>query len=76
MANPDYNGQRATMFYCGDELEAKKVAASLAEDLGFEAVDAGPLREARCLEPLALLWIHLALKQGLGVNIAFKLMRR
>jgi len=44
--------------------------------LGFEAVDAGPLREARCLEPLALLWIHLALKQGLGVNIAFKLMGR
>jgi hypothetical protein len=28
------------------------------------------------LEPLALLWISLALKQGLGVNIAFKLMRR
>jgi predicted dinucleotide-binding enzyme len=76
MANPDYHGQRATMFYCGDEAGAKRIAAGLAEDLGFEAVDAGPLRQARCLEPLALLWITLALKQGLGVNIAFKLMRR
>jgi predicted dinucleotide-binding enzyme len=76
MANPDYNGQRATMFYCGDNAAAKKIAAGLAEDLGFEPVDAGPLREARYLEPLAMLWIHLALKQGLGVNIAFKLMRR
>lgn len=76
MANPDYNGQRATMFYCGDDAGAKKTAAGLAEDLGFEAVDAGPLRMARCLEPLCLLWVSLALKQGLGVNIAFKLMRR
>jgi len=76
MADPDYNGQRATMFYCGDEAGAKRVAAALAEDLGFEPVDAGPLRHARCIEPLALLWITLALKQNLGVNIAFKLMRR
>jgi len=76
MANPDYNGQRATMFYCGDDEAAKKSAAALAEDLGFEAVDAGPLRQARYLEPLAFLWISLALQQGLGVNIAFKLMRR
>jgi predicted dinucleotide-binding enzyme len=76
MANPDYNGQRATMFYCGDEAGAKIIAAGLAKDLGFEPVDAGPLRQARCLEPLALLWITLALKQNLGVNIAFKLMRR
>lgn len=76
MANPDYNGQRATMFYCGDEAGSKRIAAGLAEDLGFEAVDAGPLRLARCLEPLAVLWINLALRQGLGVNIAFKLMRR
>jgi predicted dinucleotide-binding enzyme len=76
MANPDYNGQRATMFYCSDEAGAKRIAAGLAEDLGFEPVDAGPLRQARCLEPLALLWISLAVNQGFGVNIAFKLMRR
>ncbi len=76
MANPDYGGQPATMFYCGDDESAKRIAAGLAEDLGFEPVDAGPLRQARCLEPLALLWINLAVKQGLGVNIAFKLLRR
>jgi 8-hydroxy-5-deazaflavin:NADPH oxidoreductase len=76
MANPDYKGQPATMFYCGDDANAKRIAATLAGDLGFEPVDAGPLTQARLLEPLALLWISLALKQGLGVNIAFKLMRR
>jgi predicted dinucleotide-binding enzyme len=76
MVNPDYNGVRATMFYCGDDANAKNVARGLADDLGFEPVDAGPLSQARLLESLALLWISMALKQGFGVGIAFKLMRR
>jgi 8-hydroxy-5-deazaflavin:NADPH oxidoreductase len=76
MANPDYKGQRATMFYCGDDANAKSIAAGLATDVGFDPVDAGPLQQARLLEPLALLWISLALKQGLGVNIALNLVRR
>lgn len=76
MANPDYQGQAATMFYCGDDVNAKRIAAGLASDLGFDPVDAGPLRHAPLLESLALLWITLALKQGYGVNMAFRLMRR
>jgi predicted dinucleotide-binding enzyme len=76
MANPDYHGERATMFYCGDDVNAKRIAAGLASDLGFEPVDAGPLSRARLLESLALLWITLAVKQGYGVNMAFRMMRR
>jgi hypothetical protein len=76
MANPDYHGQPATMFYCGDDDGAKRIAAGLARDLGFDPVDAGPLTRARMLEDLALLWITLALKQGYGVNFAFRMMRR
>jgi predicted dinucleotide-binding enzyme len=76
MANPDYHGERATMFYCGDDDQAKRIAAGLASDLGFEPVDAGPLRHSQMLESLALLWITLAVKQGYGVNMAFRLMRR
>ena len=30
MMNPDYNGERATMFYCGDDANAKSIAAGLA----------------------------------------------
>ena len=48
----------------------------LVDELGFDPVDAGPLTQARLLEPLALLWISLAYRQGLGRNIAFRLMRR
>jgi predicted dinucleotide-binding enzyme len=76
MADPSYGGQAATMFYCGDDFEAKKIAARLARDLGFDAVDAGPLANARLLEPLAALWIYLAYPGGQGRRIAFKLLRR
>lgn len=76
MANPDYHGEKATMFYCGDDANAKRIAAGLASDLGFDPVDAGPLKYARMLEDLALLWITLAVKQGYGVNFAFRMMRR
>jgi predicted dinucleotide-binding enzyme len=77
MDDPKYGDDRVTMFYCGDDAEAKKVAAGLAEGLGFEPVDAGPLSEARSLEYLALLWIHLAYGPAkLGPGIAFKLIRR
>ena len=76
MADPVYHGEASTMFYCGDDAAAKQVAAQLAADLGFDPIDAGPLTQSRLLEPLALLWITLAIKQGLGRDFAFKLMRR
>ena len=46
------------------------------EDIGFDPVDAGSLTSSRYLEPLAMLYIHLAFRQGLGSNCAFKIMRR
>jgi len=76
MANPVYPAGPATMFYCGDDEGAKAVAARLASDIGFEPVDAGPLRNARLLEPLAMLWIWLAVFGGMGREFAFKLIRR
>ena len=74
--NPTYPGGAATMFYCGDDGEAKAVVRRLGEDLGFAMVDAGPLTRARLLEPLALLWISMAYPQGMGREIAFRLERR
>lgn len=76
MANPTYPLGPVTMFYCGDDDGAKVIAAQLASELGFDPVDAGPLRQARLLEPMAMLWIWLAVFGGLGTNFAFKLMRR
>jgi predicted dinucleotide-binding enzyme len=76
MANPAYGAQHVTMCICGDDTEAKATVGSLAAELGFEVIDTGPLTTARYLEPLAMLWIHLAYVQGLGPDFAFKVMRR
>lgn len=64
------------MFVAGDDDGAKAVASQVVRDAGFEAVDAGPLRAARLLEPLAMLWIELALKRDQGRDFAFSLVRR
>ena len=76
MLNPQFGSMIASMLICGDDPGAKSIVSKLAEEIGFEAIDAGPLSNARLLEPFALLWIYLAVKQGLGRNIAFKLLRR
>ena len=75
LANPTFGADRATAFLCGDDAEAKGWVATLAEQLGFEAIDAGPLTSARMLEPMAVLWIRLSGTQ-IGRGIAFKLLRR
>jgi hypothetical protein len=75
MANPNLGGQSALLFYCGDDPEAKTVVKALAAELGFDARDAGPLRQARLLEPFALLWISLAYAQKYGRDFAFQIIR-
>ena len=76
MTDAAYGAQRLAMLICGDDPEAKAVVAGLAEELGFEAVDAGPLGRARQLEQLAVLWIALAYQQGMGMDFGFALLRR
>jgi len=76
MANSSFDGHKPVMFYCGDDAEAKQVVKKLIDELIFEAMDAGPLAQARLLEPFALLWISMALVQGLGQDFAFELLRR
>ena len=64
------------MLYAGDDPEAKSVAASLAQDLGFDPVDLGPLSASRLLEPFALVWITLAIRQKLGTDFALNIVPR
>jgi len=75
MANAGRYKAPPVMFYAGDDQKQRATVASLLGDLGFEAVDAGPLRNARLLEPYAMLWIDLAMKRGLGRDFAFALVR-
>jgi 8-hydroxy-5-deazaflavin:NADPH oxidoreductase len=74
--NAAFGDSVADGFYCGDDDTAKNLVKPLIEDAGFHPVDVGPLRNARLLEPLALLWIDLAVNQKQGADHAFKLLRR
>jgi hypothetical protein len=59
----DLSGYPATpvMFVAGDDSARKPAVLDLVRDIGFEAIDAGPLRIARLLEPFGMLWIDQAL---------------
>jgi len=64
------------MFVAGDDAAKKPAAMDLVRDLGFEAIDAGPLCNARLLEPFGMLWIDQALNRGMGRDFAFAVVRR
>lgn len=64
------DGRKVTVFVAGDSERGKQTARALAESMGFETVDAGSLKNARYLEPLAGLNIYLGYGAGLGTSIA------
>ncbi len=77
MLNPVYNGEGIDMFCAGSNKAAKEVATQLAKDIGFAACyDFGGDDKVELLEKLALSWINLAIMQGHGRNMAFKVVRR
>jgi hypothetical protein len=73
MASPSAGAATPVMFVAGDSAEAKSVAADLVGQLGFDAKDAGPLRNAAALEHLALLWIDQAMRGPNGRDFALSL---
>ena len=76
MANPEYKGVKSVMFVAGDDAASKPKVMKLVGDLGFDVIDAGPLRNARLLEAHAMLWIDLAMARGQGRDFAFGILRR
>jgi predicted dinucleotide-binding enzyme len=56
--------------YCGDDGAAKQRVAAMIKAIGFEPIDAGPLRNARLLEPLALMTINFGYALGQGTRIS------
>ena len=64
--------KRPSLVYCGDDQRAKDVAAELIRDVGFEPLDAGPLRIARYTEPFTLLIARLAYEGDRGPEMAYR----
>jgi len=67
--------KRPSLLYCGNDDDAKAVAARLIRDVGFEPVDAGPLRSARYLEPFTLAMAQLAYEGDGGPRLAYRIER-
>ena len=66
---------KPSLVYCGDHASSKKIAAELIQDVGFEPVDAGPLRIARYTEPFTLLIARLAYEGESGPELAYRFER-
>ena len=64
-----------SLFCCGDDAGAKKVAAGLIRDVGFDPVDAGALKLARYMEPFVLLIAELAYNGRGGPELAYRIER-
>jgi 8-hydroxy-5-deazaflavin:NADPH oxidoreductase len=67
--------RRPSLVYCGDDSRSKEIAAQLIRDVGFDPVDAGPLRIARYTEPFALLVGQLAYEGDGGPELAYRFER-
>ena len=77
MLNPNYNGEGIDMFCAGDNKQAKEIATQLSKDIGFaKCYDFGGDNKVELLEKFALSWINLAIMQGHGRDLAFKIVRR
>lgn len=66
------NGEKISVLFAGDDAKARDTVRQLAHDIGFDAVDAGPLRNAMWLETLGYLNIQLGYGQNLGSNTGFR----
>lgn len=71
-----FGEQDATVFYCGDDTEAKQIIAGLLREIEVEPIDAGSLKNARFIEPAMMLLVQLAYGEKMGGEIGFKLLRR
>lgn len=65
--------QALTAFVSGDDVRAKASVLDIAREIGFDAVDAGPLKNARLLEPFGYFNIQLGYVLQMGTQIGFKL---
>jgi predicted dinucleotide-binding enzyme len=73
MDSGQVKGEKLTVLVAADDAQAKAEVRDLATSIGFDAVDAGPLRNARMLEPLGFQNIQLGYVLGMGPDIGFKL---
>ena len=63
---------RPDLVFCGNHKGAKKTAAKLIRDVGFNPVDLGELSAARYIEPFSLLLAEIAYSGPAGPQLAYR----
>lgn len=77
MLDPNYGDIAIDAFMAGDSVRGKNAARQLALDAGFaECYDVGGNDRFQLMEQFAFFWINLAMFQGQGREIGFKLLKR
>jgi 8-hydroxy-5-deazaflavin:NADPH oxidoreductase len=77
MRNPNYGDIALDMFVAGDSVRGTEIARALALDAGFEnCYSIGGNDKFELMEQFAWFWINLAMFQGQGREIGFKLLKR
>lgn len=74
MVNPDFGGEKPTMFICGNDIKAKEEVTEILNQFGWETEDMGTAEAARAIEPLCILWCIPGFLRGQW-NHAFKLLK-
>ncbi len=69
------NPRGSMMFVCGNDPQANETVRALSNEIGFETLIIGDISRSRLLEPLAMLWIHLAFTSELKRDFAFSILR-
>jgi predicted dinucleotide-binding enzyme len=75
MYKPEFPGGPPDMFICGDDAGAKRQVSDICRAFGWPVTDIGGLEGARLLEPLAMLYVRIAIQAGRW-DAAWKLLRR
>jgi predicted dinucleotide-binding enzyme len=77
MVNPQFpGGAKPTMFYCGNDADAKAIVARILDQFGWEGADMGTAKAARAIEPLCQLWCIPGFRANQWSNHAFALLKR
>jgi 8-hydroxy-5-deazaflavin:NADPH oxidoreductase len=74
MVDPDFGGQKPTMFICGNESDSKNTVKTILKKFGWEYEDMGEAESARAIEPLAILWCLPGLRENRWTH-ALKLLK-
>ena len=75
-ADPMFDGIQADLFYCGPGGDAREVVEQMISDAGLRPIRFGDVDQVGLVDSVGSLWFALALGQGKGRHLAFKVLSK